>query len=214
MPSSGRIRKMEGSRDIATHLSNGISKCLVKKYTEYDGTMINAESVGIVFPVHSWGISLAVIAFIRNLRISEKTYVYAVPVGDCMSADVDATASKRKKYLDPVEKQLQKKAHGTNYDMFLRCVDAERAVEDTEIRNRGVKDIVSGIRNILNGLLFVDMDSWELVYNAKQLIKKQKNIMDTVIIDYAEEVTERKSLLSNVYLDDYWTQGVRICQGM
>ena len=215
MPASGRVRKMEGSRDIAAHLSNGISKCIVKKYTEYDGSIIDGDSVGIVFPVHSWGVSLAVISFIPNLRISERTYIYAVSVGDCLSADVDATASKRIKYLDPIEKQLHRKAHGTNYDLFFRCVDFERKISDTEINNRGVKDVVSNINNILQGLLFTNMDEWQLKCENHIAGKKEKEqkLMSVIAFD-GDICEERTSVLSNVYLDEYWIRGVRLCQGM
>jgi ferredoxin len=39
-----------------------------------------ADTVGIVFPVHIWGVPRRVIAFVKNFRIAPQAYVFAVAV--------------------------------------------------------------------------------------------------------------------------------------
>ncbi len=48
MPQSGHFRKMDAEYEIATHIKNGLKNCIVKKYTEYEGNIIDAQSVGVV----------------------------------------------------------------------------------------------------------------------------------------------------------------------
>ncbi len=66
---AGHAWKMDRRRAMTEQMEETLSNCKVMKYTEYHGETLDAESVGILFPSKTWGISLAVYAFLQNLRI-------------------------------------------------------------------------------------------------------------------------------------------------
>ncbi len=222
-PTSGHFRKMDAGREIVAHISRSISGSIIKKYTEYDGEIIDADSVGIVFPAHSWGISLAVYTFLSHLRFSPNTYIYAVAVGESISGDVDYTVRERTKLLDQFGKIFNKKSAGNQSDIFVRCIDRKRAHGSTEEALRIKTDKVTNIKHILSGLLFHTLDSIKNMeklsddvryyYDVEQepKEKKQNNI---VSLDHYTMMASKKVKLSNIFLDDDVFAGVKLSQVM
>lgn len=158
-PLKGHFRKMDAGIEIVEHIKRSVQGSKVMRYTEYSGEMINADSVGIVFPAHNWGISLAVLTFLSHLRIKRGTYVYAVAVGETLSGDVDYTVYDRVKLLEQFERIFSKKSLGCKSDIFVRCIDRKRMHGSTEENLRGETDKVKSIKHVLSGLLFHTLDN-------------------------------------------------------
>lgn len=97
--SAGHAWKMDCRQAMTEQMVQNLPNCKVMKYTEYHGECLDADSVGILFPSKMWGISLAVYAFLQNLRVSASTYVYAVAMGEVLSAEVNGTANVRMETL-------------------------------------------------------------------------------------------------------------------
>lgn len=222
LPATGHFRKMDAGREIAMHICRGLGNTTLKKYTEYEGERIEAESVGIVFPTHMWGISLAVYSFLKHLRISKGTYVYAVVVGESLSGSVDATLGKRISSVERFNRIFAEKGFGDENNIFMRCIDFKRDYDTTEESLRGVKDNIVRLETILEGLLFYSIESMKTgefledvsVYTPKAVgledmyipaIKPEENIVDRSV---------ERSRLSNVFLDEAMLSGVRLCRVM
>lgn len=159
LPSTGHFGKMDTDREIIRQLEQNLSGCRVMKYTEYDGRVIDAESVGIVFPSHTWGISLAVYSFLQSLRVTEHTYVYAVTMGASMSGDVDDTVLTRAKTLQEFKRIFARRGMGDDSNVFVRCVDYKRPMETTEEKLRDTVSVKHRIENIMEGLLFYNLET-------------------------------------------------------
>ena len=218
LPSKGHFRKMDAGREIALHIANGLANSRLIKYTDYECEFIRANSVGIVFPTHMWGVSLAVYTFLKHLRISKDTYVYAVVVGENLSACVDATLTKRMNSIDRFKRIFMYRGFGNEKDIFVRCIDFERDYDTTEESIRGVKNDVVKLGHILEGLLFHSIEELNLEQSKIRLeesMKKERRlaIPETVLIKPREEKVSSLRL-SNVYLDDSILSGVKLCQVM
>ena len=217
-PLKGHFRKMDAGIEIVEHIKRSIPGSKVMKYTEYSGEVIDADSVGIVFPAHTWGISLAVLTFLRHLRFRRGTYVYAVAVGESISGDVDYTIYDRVKLLEQFERVFSKKSVGCESDIFVRCIDRKRVHGSTEENLRGETDKVKTIKHVLSGLLFHTLDSistMEKLDNDERYYdfgKESKN--NIVSIDAYSQNRSKKISLSNIYLDEEIFRGVKICQVM
>lgn len=67
------------SRQIAEDISSAIGSCEVRNIADFeDNTDIAAERLGIVFPVYFWGLPLIVERFLRQIRLKNKPYVFAL----------------------------------------------------------------------------------------------------------------------------------------
>ncbi|MFV3011119.1 EFR1 family ferrodoxin [Clostridium botulinum] len=66
------------SLQIANDLSVKLGECTVHKIAEYSGEKIDGSTLGIVFPVYNWGLPLIICDFLRNLDVSDETYIYAI----------------------------------------------------------------------------------------------------------------------------------------
>jgi len=120
LPATGHFRKMDAGREIAMHISRGLNNTKLRKYTQYDGGILEANSVGIVFPTHMWGISLAVYSFVKHLRVSTGTYVYAVVVGESMSASVDATLTRRLGSMERFNRIFMEQGFGNEENIYVQ----------------------------------------------------------------------------------------------
>ncbi len=217
-PLKGHFTKMDAGIEIVEHIRRGIPGSKVMKYTEYGGEVINADSVGIVFPAHTWGISLAVLTFLSHLRIKQGTYVYAVAVGETLSGDVDYTIYDRVKLLEQFQRIFSKKSQGCKSDIFVRCIDRKRKHGSTEENLRGETDKINTIKHVLSGLLFHTLDS---ISSMEKLEEDDRYYQETVVIKdniipietYTYSRSKRISL-SNVYLDEDIFRGVKLCQVM
>lgn len=217
-PLKGHFTKMDAGIEIVEHIRRSIPRSKVMKYTEYGGEVINAESVGIVFPAHTWGISLAVLTFLSHLKFRRGTYVYAVAVGESISGDVDYTIYDRIKLLEQFERVFSKKSIGCESDIYVRCIDRKRTHGSTEERLRGETDKIQTIKHVLSGLLFHTVESissMEKLDEDDRFYEETKIVKNNIIpIEAYSQTKSRKISLSNVYLDEDVFRGVKLCQVM
>ena len=217
-PLKGHFRKMDAGIEIVEHIKRSRPGSKVMKYTEYSGEVINADSVGIVFPAHTWGISLAVLTFLSHLKIRRGTYIYAVAIGESISGDVDYTIYDRVKLLDQFKKVFSKKSIGCQSDIFVRCIDRKRTHGSTEENLRGETDKIKTIKHVLSGLLFHTLDSisnMEMIDEDDRFYDETQVAHSNIIpIEAYSQARSRKISLSNIYLDEDIFRGVKICQVM
>ncbi len=162
LPSSGHFRKMDEARGIIEQIKKGLGNCTVRKYAEYGGEIIDAETIGLVFPAHTWGISLAVLTFLQHLRFRRGAYIYAVCVGESVSADSASVMKKKLKLLEQFTQIFEKRSAGHASDIFVRCRDIKRSVVTTEeiLRNRDIaSDARHEISTVLEGVLYHSTDA-------------------------------------------------------
>ena len=130
--SAGHAWKMDCRQAMTEQMVQNLPNCKVMKYTEYHGECLDADSVGILFPSKMWGISLAVYAFLQNLRVSASTYVYAVAMGEVLSAEVNGTANVRMETLGQFQDIFERRRLGDISDIYIRCIDYKREFTTTE----------------------------------------------------------------------------------
>lgn len=214
VPANGHFRKMDGGREIARHIAGGLDNSCLMKYTEYDGGMIDGDSVGIVFPTHIWGVSLAVYTFLKHLRIAKDTYVYAVAIGENLSGNAAATLGKTISSIERFKKIFMDRGFGCEDDIYIRCIDYARDYDTTEDCLRNNRDSRTRLEGIMEGLL---------LYPSSKLINRDiennKNVeielyVDTSAIERLNKKDKIKLSFSNIYLDDNIMQGVRLCRVM
>ena len=215
LPESGHFRKMDAGREIASHICRGLDNCIIKKYTEYDGSVVNAQSIGIVFPMHRWGVSLAVYSFIKSLRIAKNTYVYAVAIGESMSAGVNATFVKRNEILTQFKRIFASKGVDSESNIYIRCIDYVRNTDTTEEYLRIEKNIKKNIESIMSGLMYYSLESVRNGYRSTSDEDFVKNKVVGLEIQLPKErKAERTIRLNNVFLDEDMLSGVRLCRVM
>lgn len=203
-PWMGRLRKMDAGREIARYICKSLKHAKLMKYIEYDGGIIDADTIGIVFPTHMWGSSLAVYSFLRHLKATTGAYVYAVAVGETLSGDVTDTISKRINSLEEFRRIFVRRGLGTESDIYVRCID--KVDEETYIEDKAVDNNKALINEIMEKLFYNDMNK----VVASEL-PKQVHKVEPYDSEYA--FTEvRKSRLGNVFLDDDMLSGVRLCR--
>lgn len=225
IPAAGHFRKMDAGREIAMHICNGLDNAVLKKYTEYEGERIEASSVGIVFPTHMWGISLAVYSFLKHLRVSKDTYVYAVVVGESLSGSVDATLGKRLSSMERFNRIFVEKGFGDENNIFMRSIDFKRDYDTTEESLRGEKNNIVRLQAILEGLLFYSIETMK----TGEFLDKDDFYVQRAVVGFGDEYisqpvvrtedapvdrTLERIRLSNVYLDEAMLSGVRLCRVM
>lgn len=216
LPSVGHFRKMDAGREIAWHISEGLENSITRKYTEYEGELLDGDSVGIVFPTHMWGVSLAVYTFLKHLKISKSTYVYAVVVGESLSACVDATLNRRMNSIDRFRKIFMERSFGGENDIFVRCIDFDRDYDTTEEWIRSEKKSTLRLGYILEGLLYHSIAELKAysVSAVKQEVETELVVDISAIKRASYDYEKRKLSLSNIYLDDDVMQGVKLCRVM
>lgn len=77
---TGTGNSLQIAQDIAEKLEN----TEITKIAEYTGEKIECDTLGIVFPVYSWGIPLIIRRFLDALQVSANTYIYAVTNFNCV----------------------------------------------------------------------------------------------------------------------------------
>ena len=209
-PAKGHFRKMDAGREIADHIAQGIDNVYVDKYTRYHGEVLHANSVGIIFPTHMWGVSLAVYAFIKNLKVSPGTYVYAISVGESISAGVEATFDRRLGFVESFMKMFKSKGFGGEENIFMRCIDIKRDYETTEECIRGEKNDIVRLGHIMEGLLFYSIADIKKAKLSDKVCIKEEPVKMVV----ASRTVSQYKGFANLYLDEYVLEGVRLCQVM
>lgn len=203
-PWMGRLRKMDAGREIARYICKSLKHAKLMKYIEYDGGIVDADTIGIVFPTHMWGSSLAVYSFLRHLRTTTGAYVYAVAVGETLSGDVTDTISKRINSLEEFRRIFVRRGFGTESDIYVRCID--KIDEEAYVEDKAVDDNKALINGIMEKLFYNDM-------NKVMESDLPKPVHKVELYNSGNTVTEaRKSRLGNVFLDDDMLSGVRLCR--
>lgn len=203
-PLLGRLRKMDAGREIARYICKSLKHAKLMKYIEYDGGTVDADTIGIVFPTHMWGSSLAVYSFLRHLKTTTGAYVYAVAVGETLSGDVTDTISKRINSLEEFRRIFVRRGLGTESDIYVRCID--KVDEEAYVEDKTVDDNKALINGIMEKLFYNDM-------NKVMESDLPKPVHKVELYSSGNTVTETgKSKLGNVFLDDDMLSGVRLCR--
>lgn len=203
-PWMGRLRKMDAGREIARYICKSLKHAKLMKYIEYDGGIVDADTIGIVFPTHMWGSSLAVYSFLRHLRTTTGAYVYAVAVGETLSEDVTDTISKRINSLEEFRRIFVRRGLGTESDIYVRCID--KVDEEAYVEDKAVDDNKALINGIMEKLFYNDM-------NKVMESDLPKPVHKVELYNSGNTVTGAgKSRLGNVFLDDDMLSGVRLCR--
>lgn len=212
--SSGHVWKMDAKQAMMEEMQNNLHNCRVQKYTEYHGERLSGNSVGIVFPSHMWGISLAVYSFLQNLKVAEGTYIYAVAIGEVLSGEVDGTANVRVKTLQQFQDIFEKRKLGTPSDIYIRCIDYKRAFTTTEEKLMNSEDIEDRIRDVMEGLLFYRVS--DVQDNKLRTISERESAPEIPVsmLERTEKKVVSMPAIRNLFLDDNLLSEVRICQAM
>lgn len=217
MSNGNHFRKMETEKSIASHIASGMKNCDIERFSDYNGEMINADSVGIVIPAHRWGISLALVSFIKNLKISAKTYVYAIVFGEDVRGDITKNGNSVLKSIEQIKKAFAEKIEKICPDIFVKSSDRIRSVAFTEYKMRNQESLPKMLECILNGLLFHRFDelkTMDSVSNkdalvANHFIKPEKSKSNVINIS---DTVYQAARMSNIFLDDELFAGVKLCQ--
>ncbi len=211
LPLTSHFRKMDAGREIARHICKSLRHGKLMKYTEYDGTVISAQSVGIVFPTHMWGSSLAVYSFLRHLRVDRNTYIYAVAVGEALSGAVEETIPRRINSLEEFRRIFIRRGLGTESDIFVRCIDRNRENDILQNVEAGEQTDREYLQTVMDGLSFYSMD--RLTERAGVVSYKAYG-ENAVSESKPEQSGNYQKKLGNVFLDESMLSGVRLCRGM
>lgn len=208
------LRKMDAEREIANHIKRGLVNCIVEKYTSYDGSLIEADSVGIVIPAYRWGISMPVYAFINNLRIKPGTYVYVTIVGETLSECAVATIDTRMNSIQTLKKQLIKKGICDESNIYIRCLDAERSFSRVEETLKHTSILEDKIKCIMSGLLMYSIKALKAVEIVKEESKINSINIKRQKVKEELNAFERSNVrrMTNIFLDDDIMAGVRLCR--
>ena len=231
--SAGHAWKMDCRQAMTGQMVQNLPNCKVMKYTEYHGECLDADSVGILFPSKMWGISLAVYAFLQNLRVSASTYVYAVAMGEVLSAEVNGTANVRMETLGQFQDIFERRRLGDISDIYIRCIDYKREFTTTEEKLMRSVTTAERIADVMEGLLFYSMkdvreqklervsDRWRMpeepMQAAMSRMEKPRKAEQAETASGKKTVSEKivaMPNLGNVFLDDDLLSEVRICQAM
>ena len=118
---------MDCRQAMTEQMVQNLPNCKVMKYTEYHGERLDADRiVGNFVPIEDVGISLAVYAFLQNLRVSASTYVYAVAMGEVLSAEVNGTANVRMETLGQFQDIFERRRLGIS-QIFISVVSITSA---------------------------------------------------------------------------------------
>lgn len=217
--SAGHAWKMDCRQAMTEQMVQNLPNCKVMKYTEYHGERLDADSVGILFPSKMWGISLAVYAFLQNLKVSASTYVYAVAMGEVLSAEVNGTADVRMQTLGQFQDIFERRRLGDISDIYIRCIDYKREFTTTEEKLMRSVTMTERIADVMEGLLFYSMKA---VKEQKLQIVTEKQKRVEILPEKRTAPVEKKESakimpmpnIKNVFLDDDLLSEVRICRAM
>lgn len=214
--SAGHAWKMDRRQAMTEQIEKTLSNCKVMKYTEYQGEYMDADSVGIIFPSRMWGISLAVYAFLQNLKVSETTYVYAVAMGEVLSAEVNGTADIRMQTLGQFQDIFVHRGLGSISHIYIRCIDYKRESTTTEERLLSSVSIPERIQDALEGMLFYSIE--DVREQRLQIVSTKEEKKPDIHMMPEKKKTSDKIVpmpnIQNLFLDDDLLSEVRICQAM
>jgi hypothetical protein len=224
--------KMGTERDIAARMAEGLGSCKIRKYTDYHGEYLDCESVGIVFTSRRWGISLAVNSFLKSIRSSSSTYVYAVAVNESLAGSVDSDSVTSIKALRQLQSDFEGKLLNAETDIYIRSSDRVRRVVDTEYDMHNAASSALHVKCMMNALLYHNIKELRnsisvgsrYTYDLKQLkngktVHVEKNVEDLkfeadkwITIEHEDLNGKDIHPLSNVFLDDDIFAEDKICR--
>lgn len=216
LPSYGHFRKLDAGNEVINQISNVVKKLEVNKYSSYEGEVINAGSVGIVFPSYMWGASLAVQGFLKNLKVNENTYLYVIVAGDKYEL------SNEREIINNLQVTRVKRMlanAGAKVEVFVRCIDGIRNVK-TDSECRKLKDIKEKINLILESVQYYKEDKLTRLVEEYKMIQmkkaKAKEIYHEMrdMSEYEKNTSNSDIKLTNIYLEDSVLEGVRLCQAV
>ena len=175
-----RIKKMDTTGSLVSQLTANVKRSRAVRYTEYDGELIDAQSIGIVFPAHNWGISIAVLTFLQHLRFRKGTYLYAVCVGENLSVDNAVSLKSTLKSLEQFSEIFGRRSEGHASDIFVKCTDFRRSMLSTEekLSKSGIRGMEDKnrweISCVLEGMLFFSAGSLP----AEKVISERRRVSE------------------------------------
>lgn len=213
LPSRGHFSKMDEGRAVAQNIKNSLGNCRLMKFSDYQGELIDADSVGIVFPAHSWGISLAVYSFISHLKVSDNTYVYAVSVGEKIQAD-NFDMSSYNNALNSFARLFIRRGLGELGDIFVRCHNIKRITDSTEEHVRADKSTRDNISQIMRGILCYSADSIRGYDTVDSNAGRTPDNAAYERVELPSAQVRGDIRLDNIFLDENFLAGVRLCRVM
>lgn len=213
LPSKGHFSKMDNGRDMAYRIKDCLGSCDVMKFCAYGGELLDKKSVGIIFPAHSWGVSLAVYSFINHLRVTEGTYVYAVAAGESLFAGGECDENLNS--IAGFAKAFDKNGLGGTADIYVRKNNVKRQIEYMDEMEH-MSDVRRKLARIMRTILCYSLDvpsqplKLRSTYNAAY-----DTAFDGAAYKHDEKAPVRGARsLSNVFLDEEYLSGVRLCRVM
>ena len=159
--------------------------------------------------------------------------MYAVAMGEILSAEVNGTADVRMETLGQFQDIFERRRLGSIADIYIRCIDYKRTFVTTEERLMSSIGISDRIEDVLEGLLFYSMkdikeqklervsDRWRMpeepMQAAMSRVEKPRKAEQAKTASGKKTVSEKivsMPNLGNVFLDDDLLSEVRICQAM
>jgi histidinol phosphatase-like enzyme len=229
--------KMGTERDIAARMAEGLGSCRIRKYTDYHGEYMDCESVGIVFSSKRWGLSLAVNSFLKSIRTSAATYVYAVAVNETLAGSVDADSITSIKALEQIKNDFKGRLLDVEKDIYIRSNDRVRTVVDTEYDMLNATSSAKHVKCMMNALLYHNLNELKnsvavgsrYMYNLRDLQsgrtihveKLPENAQDYefrdtpdswIRLEHTKTQNDDTHRLSNVFLDDDVFAEDKICR--
>ncbi len=146
--------KMNELQSVVTQLEGSLRNSRVLRFDDYAGETVDAASIGIVFPAHSWGVSLAVIAFLQHLCFSPSTYIYAVAVGESVASESQSSVKRGLAPLKQFEEVFGRRTRGVEADLYVRCRDMKRSFDTIEGRLKSDHQIKNAPEVVLEGMCY------------------------------------------------------------
>lgn len=66
------------SLQIADDVAKGLGDTKLERIADYNGELIQGDTVGIVYPVYDWGIPLIIERFLKSSQFKTNAYIYAI----------------------------------------------------------------------------------------------------------------------------------------
>lgn len=116
--------------------------------------MSGCRQCGNFVPIEDVGDFPCGICILQNLRVSASTYVYAVAMGEVLSAEVNGTANVRMETLGQFQDIFERRRLGDISDIYIRCIDYKREFTTTEEKLMRSVTTAERIADVMEGLLF------------------------------------------------------------
>ena len=108
------------------------------------------------------------------------------------------------KALAQIKRTCRRSLGCKDSDIYIRCFDSTRKLEDTEYNMFSSDSIYDDVRYILNGLLYHNLCELEesMVYDTRQNISKRIFDISVAYTKTSADNNHSRYRLSNIFLDD------------